>query len=751
MEREFKARRAPVGDSEARRPWYANLLSCTPTLEMGIDVGDLSAAILCSVPPAQANYLQRIGRAGRRDGNALVLTVAGARPHDQYFFAEPGEMMEGEVTPPGVFLDAPAVLERQLTAFCLDRWVAKKGSGARLPRVLRSVFSRLDEEGTGSFPFNLVGFVKAAQPTLLREFREMFIGEISAETEAHLQRYMSGTDAGKAGLRWRILETLHRERKQRDSLAAQARALRAEIKRLRQAEAKALDHDDQLARLDSEKEALLALVATINRRGTLELLTDQGLLPNYAFPEAAVRLSSVIWRKKKNPPSEGSQYDTWSYEYQRSPSSALSEWAPLSEFYAGGRKVRIDQVDVGVSDVEEWRFCSECNHAQRIDAGDEATGCPACASASWRDQGQRFRMLKLQQVFANAPDRESRIRDDRDDRQPRFFLRQMLVDIRDQDRAGAWRLDDDRLPFGFELLEQATFREVNFGEPTETGAKSVIAGREAVRPGFELCARCGKVQQQGRDPEHALSCPSRKEGAKQQLESCLYLYRAFASEALRLLLPMTDLGTARQLSSFVAALQAGLKARFGGRVDHLRTTVYSDPVADSTLRKQYLVIFDTVPGGTGYLKELVTPQAAGGEMPLFEALALALERIEGCRCWNDPDRDGCYRCLYAYRNARDMGDTSALVASDLLRRILARRDKLEEIRSLGEVSISGLMDSVLELRFLEALRLITDQEGRAAKLKPAVVNQKPGYRGVLLRGPRRGQCFRRAGGRLGRL
>src|SRR5699024_6985099 len=54
-------------------PWNYNLLSATPTLEMGIDIGALSSIFLCSVPPAQANYLQRIGRAGRRDGNALAV------------------------------------------------------------------------------------------------------------------------------------------------------------------------------------------------------------------------------------------------------------------------------------------------------------------------------------------------------------------------------------------------------------------------------------------------------------------------------------------------------------------------------------------------------------------------------------------------------------------------------------------------------------------------------------------------------
>ena len=83
------------------RPWYENLLSATPTLEMGVDIGDLSSVLLCSVPPNQASYLQRIGRAGRRDGNAFTATLAdGASPHDLYFFEDTDEMLQGEVVPP---------------------------------------------------------------------------------------------------------------------------------------------------------------------------------------------------------------------------------------------------------------------------------------------------------------------------------------------------------------------------------------------------------------------------------------------------------------------------------------------------------------------------------------------------------------------------------------------------------------------------------------------------------------------------
>src|SRR5699024_8200589 len=66
---------------DEQKMWDPNVLSCTPTLEMGIDIGDLSTVILCSMPPAQAQFLQRTGRAGRKDGNALTLAVAAARPH----------------------------------------------------------------------------------------------------------------------------------------------------------------------------------------------------------------------------------------------------------------------------------------------------------------------------------------------------------------------------------------------------------------------------------------------------------------------------------------------------------------------------------------------------------------------------------------------------------------------------------------------------------------------------------------------
>ncbi len=53
----------------------------------------------------------------------------------------------------------------------------------------------------------------------------------------------------------------------------------------------------------------------------------------------------------------------------------------------------------------------------------------------------------------------------------------------------------------------------------------------------------------------------------------------------------------------------GLKEYFGN-VDHLRVAISEVPIPDADYRKQYLVIYDSVPGGTGYLKQLMNNEGS---------------------------------------------------------------------------------------------------------------------------------------------
>ena len=96
----------------------------------------------------------------------------------------------------------------------------------------------------------------------------------------------------------------------------------------------------------------------------------------------------------------------------------------------------------------------------------------------------------------------------------------------------------------------------------------------------------------------------------------------------------------------------GMREYFGN-VDHLRATCTQIPVDGETYRKQYLVVYDSVPGGTGYLKQLMED-----ENSLISIFEKSLEVMENCRCKNDPSKDGCYNCLYAYSQSRKIGSIS---------------------------------------------------------------------------------------------
>lgn len=175
--------------------WDPNVLSCTPTLEMGIDIGDLSTVILCSMPPAQSQFLQRAGRAGRKDGNALTLAIANARPHDLYFYSDPLDMIAGEVTPPKIFLRASAVLERQFVAFCMDSWVKKGIPDGAIPDKVGIVLKKLDARPDDMFPFNFLNYVQSTLSRQLNSFMQMFAAYLDDSAREELQMFARGKDA----------------------------------------------------------------------------------------------------------------------------------------------------------------------------------------------------------------------------------------------------------------------------------------------------------------------------------------------------------------------------------------------------------------------------------------------------------------------------------------------------------------------------------------------------------------------------
>ena len=726
LELRFKAREP--------QPWYENLLSATPTLEMGVDIGDLSSVMLCSVPPNQASYLQRIGRAGRRDGNAFASTLAdGASPHDLYFFEDTQEMLSGEVVPPGIFLKAPEVLRRQLFAFCLDDWVGSGVTDAALPDKTQDALNARDSHDLTRFPYAFLDYLQAHQARLLDAFKALLGDDLDDRVAQRLEGFMHGTDEDDA-LRIRLSKLLDELAKERKSHADRADGIKKQIRALKarpQDEATA----DEIELLERERQKALELVKEINGRELLNTLTDAGLIPNYAFPEAGVELKSLLWRKKSSddPEEVGAYISLPAERYERPAQSALSEFAPENIFYANQRRVEIDQINVSLSTLETWRLCPTCQHMENLDLhADGHSSCPRCGDPMWANVSQKRQLLRFKQAIANSNDTEVRIDDSAEDREPKFYVRQMLADFEAKAIKEAYRLKSTETPFGFEFIERVVFRDVNFGEPTKPGETYAVAGQERPRPGFRLCRHCGQVQRPPRrDRErrhsqcHAFDCAMRESDAPENLVDCLYLYREFASEALRILMPYTKSGVDEvSVQSFMAALRIGLKRRFGGKVDHLRMVTQEEQGHDGAANRHYVLLYDSVPGGTGYLHELLADEAK----TLVEVFRMALSHVAGCSCNADPEKDGCYRCVYQYRLGRAMAHVSRDRARAILEQLVGCLDQLEKVKTVADIYVNPNFDSELEARFIEGLRRLGGKGGLPfVRLVQDIVQGKSGY------------------------
>lgn len=748
VEIEFKAQ------SDQRKPWYPNLISCTPTLEMGIDIGDLSSLLLCSVPPAEASYLQRIGRAGRQNGNALCLTVANARPHDQFFYQKPENMFSGQGQTPGIFLRAASVLKRQFFAFALGRWLLDGKEAKQVPEKLGEVLDRvarlgkeienrksdLNPKESVGFPVNFITWVDQYHgEAIFSQFRSLFVQGIDDQTEEELRVFLNG-DGEEPSFGRRFLLELLKDSKNRQALTESAKKINNRLSTLKK-RVKDKNAEEEIEELKQERSALRRLIKSINQKDIWQHLCDLGCLPNYAFPEAGVTLKTLILREKAGDSDDDKDYECLEFSYERGAAAAIHEFAPGNWFHAGGRKVKIDAVEVKPGSQMSFRFCPECPHVEMWSSEKTAGTCPKCGALGFADQGQVRNLLRLESATATITDHKSLIGDESDDRQSEFYIQKLMVEAISAHKDSVYEIPSAENPFGFDFLTKARFRDINFGKAVEIAPEEssvVIAKDSRKKVGFEVCTHpnCGKVQEYKWDPEtrseklvptHSKLCDYTKKGKETDLVKCLWLYREFESEAARFLLP-TDLGASSEkcAQSFLAVMQLGLKKFYRGKVDHIRATLQSEPDRGSDAVRNYVILYDSVPGGTGYLQKLFE-ENENGKPVLIDLLQSVREHLESCECTSDPEKDGCYQCVYTYQSANRMEQVSRSLARNMLVSILANKQSIRKIDSVEEIKIIAQEDSELERMFIQAIAEFGATKCNTS-LKKSTYKGQPAYR-----------------------
>ncbi len=647
-------------------PDAPNVLVATPTLEMGIDIGDLSAVMLSSLPRTVASYLQRVGRAGRLTGNALVLAFVTGRGDQLPRFNHPQRIINGEVRPPATYLDAEEILRRQFTASVAD--VLARRPDAPHPRTTPEA---LQSTGAGSY----LGALIAEAESRAEEMVENFLAglpPLSHDVTARLRSFAQPGPTGQgtsefaqrchiASQVWkRRIETLnHRKTAGEKALpallerATSPAATDADKRELRTAQASVRLIGKQLANLRSEY--------------WISALEAFGLLPNYTLLDDSVTLSvSVNWQ---NP--ETQEFEHSEFELIRGSTQALRDFAPGSTFYSRGFAIAIDAIDLGPEGehVRTWACCPRCGFAADLDPTAPAAAvsqCPRCGSGGIADTSQRLPVAELNSVSAIIRREEATIDDARDERTRERFTITTLADIDHARITKHWFVVAHG--FGARHLRQVTIRWINLGPSGTGGAKRILAGQDIDAALFRVCSECGKLDTSSgvnRRSEHRPWCSLRDAHSESTTE--LALARSLTTEALVLRLPPAiTLGDAFAIPSLSAAVLLGLREQIGGDPDHLQIATIVDPSPQGPTEPA-LLLHDIVPGGTGYLADFTDPAR------VWDLLRCAWQVVRDCPCRED-ERLACERCLLPFAAPIDVPHTSRSVAERHLAGLLLGRE-----------------------------------------------------------------------------
>ena len=501
--------------SSAEHPDAPNVLVATPTLEMGIDIGDLSTVMLSSLPRTVSSYLQRVGRAGRLTGNSLILAFVRGRGEHLPKIHDPLSVLNGTVRPPATYLSAEEILRRQYLAFLLDR-IARRAPGDDAPTAgdtpLRGDLLASVNEGT------LLGALARDHDAHADERRAEFLAGFEDDLDQRaLELFTAWTTPGEnSSPLWTTLaEASHR-------FTTDVAELEQRIERIQEilpeldaaAAAPSGQHDDEIQRAPK-----IALASLRNlRRQRSELTQDHwiatferyGLLPNFTLFDDSVDLDVEITFRDL----ETDQFDSEGLTFSRGASSALTEFAPGNTFYGHGREIRIDAVETGNngSSLQRWQICPACGWVDVLDDGAlTAEACARCTNTAVRDVSQVLDVLPFTAASAVVRRDESAISDRRDDRDRTQFTLAQLADLPPEHTDPAWWVEG--YPFGVQMAHRTTIRSLNLGRTASSGADLTLGGVEYRAPRFRVCENCGQLDSAVRAnsrSEHRPWCPHRK-------------------------------------------------------------------------------------------------------------------------------------------------------------------------------------------------------------------------------------------------
>lgn len=616
-----------------------NALSCSTTFEMGVDVGELETVFLRDVPPLPSNYAQRAGRAGRSlDAAAFVLTFAKLSSHDLAFFKDPKRMIGGTILPPLFKVDNEKIVRRHIYAVALSIYFADHEEQYNHNDADKFINQKGYEgfiKWINSHPQRLLDMLKKSIPSLDNLHKRLGIDDFSWIEDF----------SGEEGVFTQLIQEYENNIQNFEKLIRQ-------FKR---------ENDLTKAAMCERK------LQHYKKNKLIDFLARGNILPRYGFPVNTVELQQNTTANNVS-----------KLRLSRDLQIAIAEYAPSSEVVADGRLYTsryIKKSAIG-KDKQDWytgyigvcrnKNCNTVNYSI-TPITREGIPCSSC--------GQKLYKVD----FYESIEPRSGFVAERQDKDVPMTRQEKNYRSEDYYIGNVSARTIDKYRYRFNSIEVQVESTTN----DSLMVKSVN--------NFYVCPLCGyavaedegigekEIEKQMRSGALSITTTKSHESLYGQYNCNCHnlvrrsLHHEFKTDVAKISFKCNTSDYNTMVSVMYALLNAMAKDLNIERRDikACLSTKLINGILDFSI-----VIYDSVPGGAGHSRRLITKD---GKM-LYSVFMSALKSMKECNC-----EPSCYNCLRSYENQKIHDLLDRKLAIEFLQQFEGTVEIVKECESMDSI------------------------------------------------------------------